>query len=127
MPTAMFSSTPLDCTACLETAGNCKFLQNKTGFDYNPIANGSKNPHGLWWVKKYCTMTAVHAVTLYFPYILLLIPLIMVAIDKGFTGLVSIISFFIQIKSNDEFKLSFIFKSLINETFHATLGYLRLT
>ena len=88
MPTAMFSSTPLDCTACLETAGNCQFLQNKTGFDYNPITNGSKNPHGLWWVKKYCTMTAVDAFTLYFPYILLLIPLIMVAVEKGFTGLV---------------------------------------
>ena len=104
MPTAMFSSTPLDCTACLESAGNCKFLQDKPGFDYHPLVGNDTNPHGLWWVKKYCTMTAVHAVTLYFPYILLLIPLIMVAIDKGFTGLVSTISFIIQINSNDEFR-----------------------
>ena len=96
MPTAMFSSTPLDCTACLESAGNCKFLQDKPGFDYHPLVGNDTNPHGLWWGKKYCTMTAVHAVTLYFPYILLLIPLIMVAIEKGFTGLVSIISFIIQ-------------------------------
>ena len=107
MPTAMFSSTPLDCTACLESAGNCKFLQDKPGFDYHPLVGNDTNPHGLWWVKKYCTMTAVHAVTLYFPYILLLIPLIMVAIEKGFTGLVSIISFIIQINSYDETNLNF--------------------
>ena len=84
MPTAMFSSTPLDCTFCSEKAGNCKFMEGKQingkSFEY-----ASENPgHNAWWVKKFCTMSDVDGFTLYFPYMLLLIPLIMVALEKGF-------------------------------------------
>ena len=36
------------------------------------------------WVKKYCTMNEVTWFTLYFPYVLLLIPLMMLVVEKGF-------------------------------------------
>ena len=37
-----------------------------------------------WWVKKYCTMTAVDQFILYFPYILLIIALVIVLIERVF-------------------------------------------
>ena len=57
--------------------------------NFNPIndpdgENLSDPGHNAWWVKKYCTMTEVNYFTLYFPYILLLIPILMIAIEKGF-------------------------------------------
>ena len=83
LPTTMFSSTPLDCTICNVKHGNCQFMNNTKNF--NPILNETFAPgYNAWWVKKYCTMTAVDEFTLYFPYILIIIPLTMVAIEKGF-------------------------------------------
>ena len=116
----MFSSTPLDCTACRESTGNCEFLKDKPNFDFNPISNTTDDPkHGLWCVKKYCTMTAVHDVTLYFPYILLIIPLVMVAIEKGFTGFVYLVPSIVQINSNDEYSkiLNTVRRSLLRLSF----------
>jgi len=43
---------------------------------YNPSYNAA-------WVTKYCTMTEVDNFILYFPYVLLLIPLIMVGMERG--------------------------------------------
>ena len=80
----MFSNTPLDCTVCDKQDGNCDFMEGKENF--HPI-DGSNVPdpgHNAWWVKKYCTMTEVNYFTLYFPYLLLLIPILMIAIEKGF-------------------------------------------
>ena len=83
-PTTMFSATPLDCTVCDKKDGNCAFMEGKENF--HPIdGETTKDPgHNAWWVKKYCTMTDVSYFTLYFPYLLLLIPILMIAIEKGF-------------------------------------------
>ena len=43
---------------------------------YNPTYNTG-------WVTKYCTMKEVDNFILYFPYVLLLIPLIMVGMERG--------------------------------------------
>lgn len=84
----MFSNTPLDCTVCNFNAKNCKFPDLNED-DFHPINDPAKdnlsNPeHNAWWVKKYCTMSEVSYFTLYFPYLLLLIPILMIAIEKGF-------------------------------------------
>ena len=82
-PTAMFKSTPLWCEVC--TKDNCQFLKDMK--DFAPIEfknNHSSSAYYSGWVRKYCTMTAVDDFTLYFPYVLLLIPIIMVAVEKGF-------------------------------------------
>ena len=81
----MFSSTPLDCTVCQKDFGNCAFdFKDKAFNPVDPKNNVSDPKHNAWWVKKYCTMTDVDTFTLYFPYLLLLIPLMMVAVEKGF-------------------------------------------
>ena len=76
-PTAIINGTPLDCTICKDTS--CKFAKgrNFTIKDDDPGFNA-------WWVKKYCTMTAVDGFILYFPYILLVMALVMVLIERGF-------------------------------------------
>ena len=80
MPTTMFGGgTPLSCTLCISEYGNCDFG--------NPSETNYKNDtpnFGAYWVKKYCTMTTVDTFTLYFPYVLLIMPIIMVAMEKGF-------------------------------------------
>ena len=85
-PTTMFSSTPLDCTVCDAQVKNCDWMEGKDNF--HPIKEDGTSPanpgHNAWWVKKYCTMTEVSYFTLYFPYLLLLIPIFMIAIEKGF-------------------------------------------
>ena len=85
-PTTMFSSTPLDCTICNEETGNCDFMKNTANFKAIPNKTwGGKNiDYNAWWVKKYCTMTAVDGFTLYFPYALLIMPLVMVFMERGF-------------------------------------------
>ena len=84
MPTTMFSSTPLDCTFCSKDAGNCKFMEDKE-INGIPFQWAATNPgHNAWWVKKFCTMSDVDSFTLYFPYFLLIIPMFMVAIERGF-------------------------------------------
>ena len=90
MPTTMFSSTPLDCTICNKDEGNCDFLDEmEESKDWATemsakISNTGKPDFSAWWTKKYCTMTRVDQFTLYFPYVLLIMPIIMVAVEKGF-------------------------------------------
>ena len=84
MPTAIVQSTPLMCQPCKED--NCKFM--KHWGTYNPL---NKAADGTWieeynpyWATKYCTMEAVDEFVLYYPYVLILIPLVIVLIEKGF-------------------------------------------
>ncbi len=44
-------------------------------------------PFNAWWVKKYCTMTAVDGFVLYFPYILLIMAVVIVLIERGFISM----------------------------------------
>ena len=53
--------------------------------EYQPIANSSLDPgYSAYWIGKYCSKTAIEEFTLYFPYVLIIIPLIMVALESGF-------------------------------------------
>ena len=47
--------------------------------DTNPGFNGG-------WVKKRCTAEAVDYFTQYFPYVLIVIPIIMLLVEMGFDG-----------------------------------------
>ena len=81
-PTTMFSSSPLTCDLCTVEANNCQFMKNREDFNYTIKQN---NPgHFGEWVRKYCTMTEIDDFTLYFPYLLLFFPLMMIATEKGF-------------------------------------------
>ena len=99
MPTTMFSATPLDCTICNEAEGNCDFLneveesKNWASEMSAKVNNTGKPDFSARWTKKYCTMTSVDKFTLYFPYVLLIMPLIMVAVEKGFVKYVLVIIF----------------------------------
>ena len=90
MPTTMFSNTPLECTICTEDLRNCDFMIDPDGVyidgfnPVNPHKNVSDPKHNGAWVNKFCTMTEVDSFILYFPYGLLLIPLLMVSLHKGF-------------------------------------------
>ena len=61
-------------------------MKNNTDYeDYHPTDVKANNPgYTAWWVKNFCTMKAVDEFILYFPYILIGIPLAMVLIEKGF-------------------------------------------
>ena len=80
-PTAIIKVTPLDCTRC--TGVNC-ILQNGTNFGGDKI---NENPNfSARWVKQYCTHNNPHmnAYLMYFPYILLILALVLVLIERGF-------------------------------------------
>ena len=90
MPTTMFGGgTPVDCTLCTSKDGNCDF----GNMDEMSDMKTDKPSFNAWWVKKYCTMTTVDEFTLYFPYVLLIMPIIMVAMEKGFTKYNSFFNF----------------------------------
>jgi len=80
VPTAMITGTPLDCTYCLEDY--CSF-PNQTKIDQREVKNPGYN---AWWVKKFCTLNhqAVDPFMLYFPYFLLIVAMILVAIERTF-------------------------------------------
>ena len=94
MPTTMFSSTPLSCVPCTSRFKNCKFMYEdyennvtKPEFShsrriYDGVETG--DTYSGLWLKKYCTQSEVDIITLYFPYMLLLVPLMMVGLNKGF-------------------------------------------
>ena len=90
MPTTMFSNTPLNCTICTKSAGNCGFMIDKNGtykegfYPVDPEKNVYDPAYNAGWVTKHCTMTEIDNFILYFPYVLLLIPLIMVGMESGF-------------------------------------------
>ena len=80
VPTAMITGTPLDCTYCLQD--HCSF-PNQTKINQTTVENPGFN---AWWVKKFCTMNheAVDPFMLYFPYFLLIVAMILVAIERTF-------------------------------------------
>ena len=80
----MFRRNPLTCQLCSEEVQNCEFMQDTPGFIRT---NSSQNPkYNGGWVNKYCNMEEVEDFLLYFPYVLIIIPLIMLASEKGFDG-----------------------------------------
>lgn len=83
-PTSIVSNAPLDCTICKEN--NCKFEDQPHNFTpYN--GTDSSGPYNGWWVKKYCTFhgeTGVEEFILYFPYVILIIPLVMIVTEHCF-------------------------------------------
>ena len=80
VPTAMVTGTPLDCTYCLQD--HCTF-PNQTKIDQRRVGNPGYNTR---WVKKFCTMNheAVDPFLLYFPYFLLIVAMILIAIERTF-------------------------------------------
>ena len=76
-PTAIINSTPLDCNFCVKD-----YCHGKFGPDAN--YNQTDPNFSAWWVKKYCTFTAVDGFILYFPYLLLVMALLIVLIERGF-------------------------------------------
>ena len=73
MPTAIINSTPLYCTLC-KNEGHCG---NRTIADADP-------GYHINWVKTYCNQAAVKPFTIYFPYILLLSALVLLAFERFF-------------------------------------------
>ena len=91
-PTAIINGTPLDCTVCKKDT--CGFMKDDA--DFGRMVNGtwvngsleqnvpSDPAPNAWWIKKYCTATSVDSFIMYFPFILLLMALVMVLIERGF-------------------------------------------
>ena len=76
VPTAMVMDSPLECTFCKDNLCN----------DLNITNKGEDDPEYFEdWVKEFCTFNgSVDPFILYFPYILLLIALVMVLMEKIF-------------------------------------------
>ena len=82
-PTAMFHSTPLECTFC--SGRNCYHTKgSQFGKNTEPDPQ-----YSIWWVKKYCTFSNddINAFTLFFPYNILMSALLLVMIERGFDRL----------------------------------------
>ena len=59
---------------------------NLTNFDDDDgVRSNNDADYNDWWVKKYCTETAVDGFIKYFPYILFVVAMVIVAIEKVFT------------------------------------------
>ena len=82
VPTSIITSgTPLDCNFC--KGDICKGLGAE--FNITPPPGKTEDPgFNAWWIKKYCTQTAVDEFILYFPFILLLMALLLVLIENSF-------------------------------------------
>ena len=80
VPTAMATGTPLDCTYCLQDF--CSF-PNQSKVDQRAVEDPGYNTR---WVKKFCTLNkeAVDPFMLYFPYFLLIVAMILIAIERTF-------------------------------------------
>ena len=82
-PTAIFNGTPLDCTICKNDT--CQFMTDDEDFKKGRLNQNPPDPApNAWWIKKYCTATSVDSFIMYFPFILLIIALVMVLIERGF-------------------------------------------
>ena len=82
-PTAIINGTPLDCTIC--TNNTCTFMRDDHDFVKGSLDKIAPSPApSAWWVKKFCTATSVDGFIMYFPFILLLMALAMVLIERGF-------------------------------------------
>ena len=84
-PTAIINGTPLDCNFCQKDHCENKFKDPPLNVTEEDRAELRIDPKfNAWWVKKYCTMTAVDSFILYFPYILLIMALVIVLIERVF-------------------------------------------
>ena len=84
-PTAIINGTPLDCTIC--TKDTCQFMTDDEDFINGNVTLDQTPPDpapNAWWIKKYCTATSVDSFIMYFPFILLIMALVMVLIERGF-------------------------------------------
>ena len=74
LPTAIINGTPLDCTLCQESICPKNFTSDLPDPKFN-----------AWWVKKFCTLNGtVDSFILYFPFVLLIIALLLILIERGF-------------------------------------------
>ena len=74
LPTAIINGTPLDCTLCQESICPKNFTSDLADPKFN-----------AWWVKKFCTLNGtVDSFILYFPFVLLIIALLLILIERGF-------------------------------------------
>ena len=85
IPTTMFSSTPLNCQLCSEDVNNCEFMEDLEGFNRTKTRKDGPGYYG-GWVKKYCSMNEVEDFIIYFPYLMIIIPMVMIASDQGFNA-----------------------------------------
>lgn len=92
--------TPLDCNLCATIPCNYSLDTGQQGItqvilyfrkvdwcclDFDLKFISQEDPrHNLNWVKKYCTATAVDGFIVYFPFILLVIALVIVLIERVF-------------------------------------------
>ena len=83
VPTAVVSGTPLDCTYCPDNCIN-KTMHDGTLIEVGWNREGTKPEFHWSWVKKYCTMEALDGFIFFFPYILLIIALLLVMIERIF-------------------------------------------
>lgn len=74
LPTAIVNSTPLDCSLCKSDLCPKDYVN----------ATGADPQNNAWWVKKFCTFQAVDPFMIYFPYILFVVPIILVLIEWTF-------------------------------------------
>jgi len=87
-PTAIVSSSPLECIMCSPNQTNCREDklhtegQNMDRTEWRQDAELYKG--NRWWVNKFCLMEAMDRFMLYFPYILLIMALVLVLIQRGF-------------------------------------------
>lgn len=78
VPTSLVTGNPLECTFC----------QGDLCMAYNDSGTVADPEYYMVWVKKFCTFNgSVDSFLLYFPYILLLIALVLVLIEKIFLAL----------------------------------------
>ena len=82
LPTTMFSNSPLWCQLCSEDTKNCDFMEDREDFN-----RAEKDP-GYYggFVRKYCTMHEVDQFIVYFPYLMIIIPMMMIASEQGFNA-----------------------------------------
>ena len=94
-PTAIINGTPLDCTICKKNT--CTFMKDDEDFEEGSLdQTPPEKEQSAWWIKKYCTATSVDSFIMYFPFILLIMALMMVLIERGFIRFAYIYYIFLQ-------------------------------
>lgn len=77
-PTALVNGTPLDCNLC--STNPCNYSELIGG----KYINQTDPKFNMNWVKKVCTATAVDGFIVYFPFILLVMALVIILIERAF-------------------------------------------
>ena len=79
MPTSMITSSQLDCTLCINATNYC---------GETPDAPYEGSELNIWFVKQACTFNgSVGSFMLHFPFVLLIIALVLFGIERAFTVL----------------------------------------